>query len=247
MEKLFNTSRQSTLEQLRKDILAVQGFRKAGDKDTIDTGLGPIEQAFPGNTFPVGAIHEFTSHAFSHVASTNGFIAGIASKLLQKSGTCIWVSNRRTLYPAALKLFGIDADRIIFVDSKQTKQGLWAIEEALKCSTIAAVVGELSDLTFTQSRRLQLAVEQSHVTGFIHRIGSRTNNNLACVSRWKISPIASISNGLPGLGYPRWQVQLDKVRNGMPGNWQVEWTGNSFSPCMPATVEKQTTSHRKAG
>lgn len=40
------------------------------------------------------------------------------------------------------------------------------MEEALKCGGLAAVVGEVQDISFTASRRLQLAVEQSGVTGF---------------------------------------------------------------------------------
>ena len=41
---------------------------------------------------------------------------------------------------------------------------MWAIEEALKCDGLAAVIGEMKELSFTNSRRLQLAVEKSHVT-----------------------------------------------------------------------------------
>ena len=37
---------------------------------------------------------------------------------------------------------------------------LWVIEEALKCEGLAAVIGEIKELSFTQSRRLQLAVEK---------------------------------------------------------------------------------------
>lgn len=55
------------------------------------------------------------------------------------------------------------------MDAGKTKDSLWAIEEALKCNALIAVVGEITELTFNDSRRLQLAVEKSHVTGFIHR------------------------------------------------------------------------------
>ncbi len=247
MEQVAFITRELVVSQLRKEILVMQGFRRASDEDAIDTGLGPIEAAFPNKTFPIGAIHEFTSKAFSHVAATNGFITGIAGSLMKKGGACLWVSTRRTVFPASLHFFGIDPERIIFIDEKQTKQALWAIEEGLKCASLAAVIGELSDLTFTQSRRLQLAVEQSHVTGFIHRIGAKTENNLACVSRWQIRPIASELDGLPGVGHPRWNVRLAKVRNGLPGNWQLEWSDKGFRPIITAPAIDYVIMQRKAG
>jgi protein ImuA len=33
---------------------------------------------------------------------------------------------------------------------------------------------------------------------------------------------------MPGVGFPRWNVQLLKVRNGKPGAWQLEWEGGQF-------------------
>jgi protein ImuA len=133
------------------------------------------------------------------------------------------------VFPPALKVFGIEPQRIIFIDVNRPKEALWAVEEALKCEALAAVVGELSELSFTESRRLQLAVEQSKVTGFIHRYNPRSENTVACVTRWKIKPApSSEEEGLPGLGFPRWNVELLKVRNGRPGSWQIEWSAGSF-------------------
>ena len=65
------------------------------------------------------------------------------------------------------------------------------MEEALKCAGLAAVIGELPELSFTTSRRFQLAVEQSRVTGFILRSNPRNLQPNACVSRWKIKSLPS--------------------------------------------------------
>lgn len=194
-----------------------------------DAGLGAIAHAFPERTFPIVAVHEFISPAAAEAAATNGFISGILGKLMQQGGTCLWISDRRTIYPPALTLFGIHAERIIFLDLDKQKDVLWAIEEALKCEALTAVVGELRELSFTASRRLQLAVEQSRVTGLIHRYQPRSENTVACVSRWKIRPLPSVlEDGMPGIGLPRWNVNLTKIRNGKPDTWQVEWSNGSF-------------------
>ncbi len=216
------------IQQLQKEVLSLQGYKRASGSQSIKTGLGLMERAFPGKTFPIGAVHEFISNAIEDTASTNGFIAGLIGKLMQ-GGACLWVSSKRTIFPPALKIFGIEPERIIFIDLAKQKDVLWSIEEALKCESLAAVVGELNELSFTESRRLQLAVEQSNVTGFIHRYNPKSENTVACTTRWKVKPLASVTeSGMPGLGFPRWNVQLLKVRNGKPGSWQIEWSAGNF-------------------
>ncbi|MEZ2441727.1 ImuA family protein [Chitinophaga sp. RCC_12] len=213
---------------LQRDILLLQGFKQASNT-SVDMGLGRVTAAFPNATFPTGAIHEFMSAAAEHTAAATGFIGGLLNALMQGGGACIWISTCRTLFPPALKTFGIEPERIIFVDLKREKDVLWAMEEALKCEGLAAVIGEVRDIGFTASRRLQLAVEQSRVTGFIIRRESTAVNTTACVSRWRITPLASEpEDGLPGVGYPRWNVELLKIRNGKPGTWQIEWSAGRF-------------------
>lgn len=214
--------------KLQKEILVLQGLKKAGN-NTIPTHLGEMENAFPHKTFPTGAVHEYISNSKEDAAATNGFIAALLGKFMQQGGAIAWVGIKRTIFPSALKMYGIDPGRIIYIDPKTQKEALWVVEEALKCDGLAGVVGEISELTFTESRRLQLAVEHSKVTGFIHRYNPRSENVTACVTRWKIQPLPSVpEEGMPGIGHPRWQVHLQKVRNGKPGTWQIEWVNNSF-------------------
>jgi hypothetical protein len=33
---------------------------------------------------------------------------------------------------------------------------------------------------------------------------------------------------MPGVGFPGWNVELLKVRNGKPGSWQIEWAESRF-------------------
>ena len=233
---------------LQREVRSMQGHKKPADIQAKTTGLRSIKQSFPDGVFPTGAVHEFLSYQPEHAAATNGFIAGLVSKFMQQNTTCLWISTRRTIFPPALKVFGIAPERIIFIDLRKQKEALWAVEEALKCDALSAVIGELGELGFTESRRLQLAVEQSNVTGFIHRLNPRNENPVACMTRWKIKPIASITeDGLPGLGFPRWHVQLLKVRNGKPGDWQVEWSGSDFRHIQKTVYTIPEIQKRKAG
>lgn len=217
------------IAQLQKDILPLQGFKIRSKNAADDIGLGPINNAFPNEVFPLGAVHEFLSLSQEDTASTFGFISGILSSLMKNGGAAIWISSTGTIFPPALKYFGIAPDKIIFIKLKKEKEILWTVEEALKCAGLAAVICEIKELSFIASRRLQLAVEQSQVTGFILHSNPRKLNTSACISRWKITPLQSMpGDNMPGIGFPRWNIDLLKIRNGKPGNWQVEWIAGKF-------------------
>lgn len=238
-------AKRDIIQQLQKEVLSMQRLKKVTGQN-LNTGLWEIEQSFPDQTFPLGAVHEFISNAKEDAAATNGFMAGLISQLMKK-GMAVWVSSKRTLFPPALSAFGIAPEQFFFIDLSRQKDVLWAIEEALKCDSLSVVVGELTELSFTETRRLQLAVEQSRVTGFIHRYNPKKENVTACVTRWKISPLTSETGGMPGVGFPRWNVQLLKVRNGKPGSWQIEWSAGHFRQLEQQVLSIQEIQKRKAG
>jgi protein ImuA len=229
IQALMVMSKADIINQLRREILPLQGIKTAANNSHLDNILGPIKNAFPNASFPSGAVHEFLSASAEDATATTGFVSGILSSLMKKGGATIWIGTSGTIFPPALKTFGIAPDKMIFIHLKKEKEMLWAMEEALKCEGLAAVIGEIKELSFTDSRRLQLAVEQSQVTGFVLRNNPRSVNTTACVTRWTITSIASeLANEMPGVGFPRWNVDLLKVRNGRPGSWQMEWVAGKF-------------------
>jgi protein ImuA len=216
-------------DKLQKDILSLQGIQTPAQSKRVDFKLGPIEKAFPNQVFPTGAVHEMISKRPEDAAATTGFIAALLGRIMQRGGVSLWISQKRTLFPPALKFFGIDPDRVIFVDVKNEKDLLWMVEESLKCQALSGVVAEIRELSLTDSRRLQLAVEKSRVTGLLHRMNPSVISNSACAARWKVTPLASgLEEDMPGVGFFRWDIALLKVRNGYPGQWQVQWTAGSF-------------------
>ncbi|WP_342648075.1 Error-prone repair protein ImuA [Mucilaginibacter sp. CSA2-8R] len=228
------TDKSGMIEKLRQDILRWEGYRapSAGTSQTV--GLGPVEAAFPNGIFPLGTVHEMLCSNTEQAAACGGFVAGLLSGLMQQGGACLWIGLSGNVFPVSLKTFGVEPERIIFVHLMQNKDALWVMEEALKCNGLSAVVAELKEIDFKQSRRLQLAVEQSRVTGFILRNELKKMSTTACAARWRIKSIPSESvDGLPGIGFPRWQVELLRVRNGQPGNWVMEWTKGRFATVAP--------------
>lgn len=216
------------VRNLHADILRLQGFRPLNN-DGLNLALEFFRDCFPNASFPLGAVHEFLCEQNNDKACSSGFIAGLLSYIMKGKGGAIWISASRTLFPPALKSFGLDPEHFIFVDLKKEKDVMWAMEESLKCGAVTAVVGEIRDIDFTMSRRLQLAVEQSGVTGFILRDACRKIHTTACVSRWKITSLPGDSkDGLPGVGFPKWRVELLRMRNGKTGVWDIGWFNGKF-------------------
>ncbi len=219
-------SKRELISKLQQHLLRWQGMKPL---DGQRIGLDPVEEAFPNGVFPTGSIHEFIGATPEQTAATSGFISGILATLMHKGGVCLWISTSKLMFPPAIKNFGVEPDRIIFVEVRRERDVLWAMEEALKCEKLVAAVAELREMDFAQSRRLQLAVEKSKVTGFVLRSSPLRIGNTACAARWQISPLPSeMEEGVPGVGMPHWGVQLLKVRNGSPGYWKMKWSAGHF-------------------
>ena len=223
---MVTPDKKALIKQLQSQINAMQGLGKLSGEST--DGFAPFADAFPERTFPKGVVHEFISHEPAHAASTHGFIAALAGKLLKEGGLCLWIVPDQSIFATGLPVFGLPPDRIVFIRAPKPKDALWIIEEALKCEALTAVIAQIKELGFTESRRLQLAVERSGVTGFVHRFQPFSENAVACTTRWRIVPLPSQSGGLPGVGHSCWEVQLLKVKNGRPRVWQVGWEAGCF-------------------
>jgi protein ImuA len=231
------------ISKLRQDILQWEGYKPPASGLGSLVGLGPLESAFPNGVFPVAAVHEVVCASGEQAAAGGGLVTGILSVLMQQGGIGVWIGRSGHLFAPALSAFGVEPHKVIFISLNKDKEALWVMEEALKCSGLKAVVCEVRELDFKQSQRLQLAVEQSRVTGFVMRNADKLGST-SCAARWQVTSLPSAElGGLPGPGFPRWQVELLKVRNGQPGKWVLEWQDGRFVPVKEMMVLKE----RQAG
>jgi protein ImuA len=162
------------------------------------------------------------------------------SMLMPSGGVCVWIGRDRRLFAPALSSFGVEPHQVIFISLMNDKDTLWVMEEALKCPGLTAVVCEMKDMDFKQSRRFQLAVEHSRVTGFVLRNATGKLGSTACAARWQVRSLPSAElDGLPGPGFLRWQVELLKVRNGQTGSWILEWQEGQFVPVTEVLIREE--------
>jgi protein ImuA len=144
-------------------------------------------------------------------------------------GVILWCLARSDLYGPGLAAHGLDPGRVVLVRALRDAEILWAMEEGLRTPGILAVVGEVGTLPAVASRRLQLAAEHSGITAFLlrrWRDGGQAARERAlpnaAVTRWRITALPSrAALGEPGVGRPRWRVELLRCRGGEPASWEM--------------------------
>lgn len=45
-----------------------------------------------------------------------------------RGGLCVWISSKRTVFPALLRFFGIKLERVIFIDVREEKDVLLMVD-----------------------------------------------------------------------------------------------------------------------
>lgn len=221
-------SRNDRLAGLKARIAALEaGTRTLGA--VLPFGDERVDACLPGGGLGLGRWHEFIGEGLEveTAASAAAFVAALARPLAGK-GQIVWVVRRDDLFAPGLAGLGLPPQRLIGVCARDEAEALAVLEDALGTVGVAAAVGEVEAVNLTAGRRLQLACERQGSTGLVIRRRpyggeARRETGSASASRWKISPALSEPlPGEPGLGAPRWRVELERTRGGRAGGWTME-------------------------
>lgn len=208
----------AVIAELREQIGHLEGT-VARKRTVLPFGLGDIDDCLPGGGLSYGAIHEFAGGGTGTVdgAAAALFAAGIAART---KGKIVWCLTRPDLFFPALAQAGLHHSRVVFVEADKEEDVLASLEEGLSFGGLGAVVGELVRLPMTASRRLQLAAEKTGTMGLIVRRWRRQTEAsdfgqpTASSTRWRISVLPSEDLPVPGVGRPRWFIELMRVKAG---------------------------------
>ncbi|MGF9565101.1 ImuA family protein [Neorhizobium sp. BT27B] len=210
--------RYDVLATLREQIASIEGEsgRKCG---FLPFGVPPIDAVLPGGGLGGGALHEFAGGGSGTVdgAAAALFAAGIAART---NGPVVWCLTRPDLFFPALAQVGLRASQVVFVESDKEEEVAANMEEALAFGGLGAVVGEMVRLPMVTSRRLQLVAERTGTMALVVRRWRRqTEANdfgqpTAATTRWRVSVVPSEELPVPGIGRPRWFLELLRSRAG---------------------------------
>jgi protein ImuA len=202
--------------------------------ECLRTGLAPVDTYLRQAASPLGAVHEIAGQGGDEEQGAAG--AGFLAWVLRAGppGWVVWIAREDDLYAPGLAAFGLDLRLLILVSARRDAEVCWALEEALRSRSLAAVVGEVGVLTLNASRRLQLAAEQAGIPCFLLRRwrtqdlaqGQRAQP-IAATTRWRISPQphahASEPAIVPELGPVQWRLDLWRCRNAAAASWIMEF------------------------
>ncbi|MBO0737350.1 MAG: damage-inducible mutagenesis protein [Alphaproteobacteria bacterium] len=196
-------------------------------------GIAAIDRALPCGGLARGALHEFLGVGGDE--EDGALVAAFATRIIGRlagteDGMVVWCLSRSDLYGPGLAAQGLDPRRVVLVRTLRDSEILWAMEDGLRTHGILAVVGEIGSLPAVASRRLQLAAERSGVTALMlrrWRNGGQAARERAlpnaAMTRWRIAALPSYPvKGKPGIGRPRWRVELLRCRGGKPACWEME-------------------------
>lgn len=230
-------------------------------------GVAAIDEALPGGGLALGALHEVLGAGADEEdgAAAAGFAAGIAARLPADSqqkqgdqtGAVLWVLKRGDLYGPGLAEHGLDPARIVLVRAKRDDDVLWALEEGLRSPGIAAAVGEVGRLPMVAGRRLQLAAERSGITVLLLRrwqsgseAAAERERPSATTTRWRVTAIPSLplaaADYEPGIGTPRWRVELLRCRGGEAAGWDTEVADATGALSLSAALADRPAAPRRS-
>lgn len=159
--------RSERLGQLRRMLEGYQHRRNGGALRFVPTGLAPLDEALPHGGLPAGAVTEVFSALDGGGAMTLACYAARAAA--SQTRTVVIVDTPGDFYPPAVWRLGILWDRLLVIRPRNTGQALWAVDQALRCGAVAAVVAPIPRIDLAASRRLQLAAESGGGIGLLLR------------------------------------------------------------------------------
>src|SRR5580704_14885987 len=216
-------NRAAVMAELRRLMPGMGEERKA-----LPFGLGTIDSHLPDGGLTCGALHEVVPQAESCITAAFGFIAAILGRLacplvfvMPAYGMRPYRPHGR-LHGHGLNALGLDPARLILVETAHRKETLWAMEEAVRSAAPAAVVGVIDTLDLKLSQRLHLAATDAGLPVFLLR-PAPTLESSAAATRWRIGTAKAARDRFGLVTQPRWHLQLERCRNGRPGEWVVEY------------------------
>jgi protein ImuA len=216
-----------TLRHAVAEIEANGARRDPGRR--VRFGVPPLDRMLGGG-LAVGAVHELAPAAPAHLGAASGFVAALAALAIEGGRQAVWLQPELAAleagrpYGPGLDALGLPMHRLILVRVAHARDVPWAMEEALKCRALAAVIAEFADgaADLTMTRRLTLAAGEGDTVGLLLR-HRRTDLPSSAMTRWEVASAPGERDRFGGLGRPALLLSLVRNRRGPPGRWLLSW------------------------
>lgn len=229
-----------SLAALRAQLAQAQSQRGP----VLAFGVDALDSRLAGHGLDGAGLHEVAgaTASLNDDAAATLFAAGIAARFAsQPSFNVLWALSRFDLYAPALEHVGLGPDRIFYAEGRKDADVLALAEDALRFGSLACVIAEVKAADQTATRRLQLAASDGKTPMLLYR---RHRSRERCpfaqpssaMTRWRIGCVSSAQLPYPGVGRPRWSVELVRQRNGNPFSLEVDACDNTGRLALPAAI-----------
>jgi len=152
------------------------GSGDAADRPHLATGWPKLDAELPGRGWPLGTLIELLlpeTGAGELSLLLPALSALAAEPIAAERRWLAWVAPPHAPYPPALAQSGIRPDRLLLVSAEKTPDRLWAIEQALRSGSCAAVLAWIDAADDRWLRRLKLAAEAGRTLAVLMRPARR--------------------------------------------------------------------------
>ncbi len=162
------------------------------DVHSLSTGYQLLDDILPEKGWPVGALVDFILPQYQkqvlHGIGELRLVLPAMCQLHVQDKWLLWVDPPYIPYAPALQSAGLNLDRLSLIQNKISHQNkVWVVEKALRTAGCGMVLCWVDALTIAESRRLQLAAEQSGATGFLFQ--KKTVATSVASLRLKLNPL----------------------------------------------------------
>lgn len=155
------------IERLRRQIAQWEGARRHGDPAPVSSGWKDLDQVLPRQGFARGTLVEWLSSGEGGGAGT--LALATAREACRDGGALVVMDPRREFYPPAAVRAGVELGRLVVLQPQRAADGLWALDQALRCTGVSAALVWPERLDERWFRRLQLAAEEGESLGLLLR------------------------------------------------------------------------------
>ncbi len=239
-------SRAAVMYELRRFLSANEGSRQEGLHKILPFGLAAVDSHLAEGGLACGALHEVVPEMQAALPAAFGFIVALLARTSVNPPLTRLHSGTRQREPGGrrekivfvlpaytqrqhgrlcghgLNALGLDPARLILIETAQRKDTLWAIAEALRSAAPAAVAGMIDKLDLKTSQKLHLAASDAGLPLLLLR-PAPTLEASAAATRWRVGTAEAARDRFGLYARPRWHLQLERARNGRPGEWVVEY------------------------
>ena len=192
-------------------------------------GLAAVDKYLPPQGLSLDSVHEIHAACTLDMPAALGFLTALIVSL-PENGPIYIVTSESNLasvgrfHGHGLKALGLDPRRLTFIEAHKETEAFWAIEEILRSGAAQIVVGIIAQaLDLKKSQRLSLSAREARRPLLLLRPPKAAVAS-AAETRWRIAAAPAHREPSGALIGWRWQVMLERCRNGSVGEFVLEWS-----------------------